>query len=156
MISHKELPAHIHAEYIFRFIDTYREHENILYRECLCTRVRIPYAYADIEGGDLFAGRYRALAVGFSPQENGFGYFLNKEKFREVYIASNNETQEKLNEYLTYWEPKVSERKLRTLFRKMWLRWQAPIASLRNRAWDSICHGSPGRIRITTSLSASE
>jgi len=79
-------------------------------------RIRIPYAYAGIEDGDLFAGRYRALAVGFSPQENGFGYFLNKDKFQEVYRASDNETQEKLNEYLAYWEMRVSERKFRGAF----------------------------------------
>jgi pyruvate-formate lyase len=120
ILCHEILPAHIHAEYIFRFIDTYRIHENdnILSRECLCTRMRIPYAYAGIEDGDIFAGRYRTLAVGFSPQENGFGFFLNKDQFQEVYEASDKETQEKLNKYLAYWEIRVSEWKLRDAFPK--------------------------------------
>ncbi|MBR5768811.1 MAG: hypothetical protein IKX98_01750, partial [Clostridia bacterium] len=61
-----------HADYIISFINTYREHENAPRgeRELACLRVFASAFFLPFDDEDIFAGRYRELAVGFTPQEH--------------------------------------------------------------------------------------
>ncbi|MBO4583560.1 MAG: hypothetical protein J5756_00685 [Clostridia bacterium] len=90
-----------HADYIISFINTYREHENAPRgeRELACLRVFASAFFLPFDDEDIFAGRYRELAVGFTPQEHEYnGYYMYDKKVEAVAAEVDAETREKLRE----------------------------------------------------------
>lgn len=103
-----------HVKYITEFIDTYKKYENSIYdREIECQRVRFRYVLGDIEEGDYYAGRYRDLAIGFAPQENGMDYFFNEDAYHKLYQKCDGNTQNLLDHYMDYWKNEITMKKVR-------------------------------------------
>ncbi|MDD4689675.1 MAG: pyruvate formate lyase family protein [Eubacteriales bacterium] len=99
-----------HAQYIMKFIDTYRENtgKSIAEREAACLSVQFPSSLSPIISDDLLAGRSYSLAVGFSMQENGMGYFLNEEAYQQLLPNLSEEIKLELDSYMEFWRTETS------------------------------------------------
>ena len=76
------------------FTKAYQRHINDhpAIREAACLKAQYPGTLGPIEAGDLFAGRIRPAAVGFTPDEWGqtaFGYYHLPARFKEVLQRSD-------------------------------------------------------------------
>lgn len=90
-----------HAGYILDFINTFFAHENAPKgaRELACLRVFAKAYFLPFDDDDIFAGRYRELAVGFTPQEHEYqGYYMYPEKVEAVAAEVDEATAKRLRE----------------------------------------------------------
>ena len=104
-----------HADYILAFIDIYKKHEmsTAAVRELECLAMRLPYILASIEKNDLFAGRYRKLAVGFAPQEsNSLDYFIDRDIYNEVYQQVGEDIRTRLDDAVSYYQEVITNQKV--------------------------------------------
>lgn len=104
-----------HAQYVLEFIEAYRAHpDSALSRELACQRVRLGYALEDVRDGEVFAGRLRSLAVGFSPQEAGMmDYFLDRTLYNALCASVDEATRGRLEAARIFWEEEITIRKVR-------------------------------------------
>ncbi|MBQ9557196.1 MAG: hypothetical protein IJU94_01165 [Clostridia bacterium] len=106
--------AQDHAEYIISFINTFREHEDAPKgaRELACLRVFVPAFLLPFNDDDVFAGRYRELAVGFTPQEHEYqGYYMYPEKVEAVAAQVDEATAKRLREAADWFRDKTTTAK---------------------------------------------
>ncbi len=115
------------AERVFHrereFTKAYKQHmhDHIAIREAACLRAQYPGALGPIEPGDLFAGRVRPAAVGFSPDEWGqtaFGYYHLPDRFREVLQRPDlsPEDRAEIEEMLEFWSRENTSSKVRARY----------------------------------------
>ncbi len=102
------------------FTDTYRKYKNddISIREAMCIKAQFPAILTEIKDSDLFAGRVKYGAVGFSPQFGGFGYFSNEFAIVDAIEKGNisPEQREKVMDLLIFWRKETTTRKIEAEF----------------------------------------
>lgn len=102
------------------FTDTYRKYRDghIAIREVMCLKAQFPAILTEIREHDLFAGRVKYGAVGFSPQFGGFGYFCNDVAILEAIEKGdiNFEQRDSLMELLQFWKRETTTRKIEAAF----------------------------------------
>lgn len=102
------------------FTDAYRKYKNehIAIREAMCLKAQFPAILTEIKEHDLFAGRVKYGAVGFSPQFGGFGYFCNDVAILEAIEKGdiNFEQRDSLMEVLQFWRKETTTKKIEAAF----------------------------------------
>lgn len=102
------------------FTETYRKYKNddISIREAMCIKAQFPAILTEIKENDLFAGRVKYGAVGFSPQFGGFGYFCNEFTIIDAIEKGNitSEQREKIMDMLLFWRKETTTRKIEAAF----------------------------------------
>jgi len=100
-----------HIILLEKFTRTYRENqgEETATREARCLEVQYPDILAEIEEGDLLAGKIRMPAICFTPQaggnEGGFAYVCNMEAIRQLMEDPGASSADKslLKELMEFW-----------------------------------------------------
>ncbi len=109
----------------FAFTAAYRRHQNAhpAIREARCLEAQFPAAFLPVEDGDLFAGRVRYGAVGFSPQQSisageVTGYYCDPGPIEAALKLDDlpPDTREKLVDLLTFWKKETTVAKLHAAF----------------------------------------
>ncbi|MGI6641541.1 MAG: pyruvate formate lyase family protein [Limnochordia bacterium] len=105
------------------FTKAYQRHINDhpAIREAACLKAQYPGALGPIEAGDLFAGRIRPAAVGFTPDEWGqtaFGYYHLPARFKEVLQRSDlsPEDRAEIEAMLEFWSKENTSTKVRARY----------------------------------------
>lgn len=89
-----------HIEYITKFLDAFSAHQNDKFaREAACLEVQYQYGLAPIAQEDLLAGRLYPLAVGFTLQQAGFGFFLDDTILSSLSSAIDEKLRNRLSWY---------------------------------------------------------
>ena len=109
--------------YLDRFTRTFQQFSNNKkeLREIACLRLQYPFILLPVLKNDLFAGRVRHTAVGFSPQMgSGFGYYVDHEKFAELLNQPQLSQQErqKVDEIYHFWQNENTAYKTRQAYPK--------------------------------------
>ena len=113
-----------HILFIQNFTNTYKGYrENDKYnRELACLRQQFPTMMLDPEVGDLFVGRYKLPAIGFTPQEygsmGGIGYYINDDKIDELKSDNSIERDDvkKIDELVDFWKIENTTFKIRSAY----------------------------------------
>lgn len=114
------LSANQKVEIMERFTNAYQnDSTDIALREAMCLKEQFPAALCQIEEGDLFAGRFLHLPLGFSPQdEYGFAYYYSEE---ECNLLLNDKSltdfnKEKLKTIMDFWREENTQYKVRSAY----------------------------------------
>jgi Pyruvate-formate lyase len=104
----------------FNFSEQYRKYqkEHIAIREVMCLKAQFPAVLTGILENDLFAGRIKYGAVGFSPQFGGFGFFCDEFKILDEIEKGNlsPEQRERVMDMLLFWRKETTTRKIEAAF----------------------------------------
>lgn len=102
------------------FTETYKKYKNehIAIREAMCLKAQFPAILTTIQEKDLFAGRIKYGAVGFSPQFGGFGYYSNEFAIIDAIEKGNIsfEQRGKIMDMLLFWRKETTTRKIEAAF----------------------------------------
>jgi len=109
--------------YYISFTETYKKYSNdeIEQREVECLKIQYPFIFRDIRDNDLFAGRIKHKALGFSPQMDiGFGYYFDENDFNELIKdpVFTNAQKQKLKEIAEFWKTENTASKTRAAYSK--------------------------------------
>jgi len=110
-----------------QFTETYRrhQHDHPAIREACCLRAQFPAILRPPEQGDLFAGRIEFGAVGFSPQDGGFGYFCMLDRLDRALAGKDLDPEERAQvaEMRAFWAREASAARVRARFTPELARW---------------------------------
>lgn len=112
--------------YIEKFTEVYRQHLNApkAIREAHCLGVQYPYMLADIEPGDVLAGRFRYPVIYFVPQTYsgkggiGYGYVFDELCYDALMAMPDITTQQvsRLKAIELFWKDENTAGKCRPLY----------------------------------------
>ncbi len=114
------LDSNLLIDRLKHFTDTYKKHvsSHIAIKEVECLKVQYPHFFCDIQDVDLFVGRELKPAIGFAPQADGFGYYMNDIKIKN--LIENGELTEKNKrtaaELLQFWTTETSQAKTQAAY----------------------------------------
>ncbi len=106
-----------------RFTETYQrfQHEHPAIREAMCLKTQFPDFFAEIQDGDLFAGRIDHPLVGVTPDEWGptaFGYYCQRAEIlrRLDDSGADAKTRRAVLAMLDFWKSEDTSSKLRAAY----------------------------------------
>src|ERR1035437_1180848 len=118
-----ETKAKINFKTELLITETYKKfiNEDPAIREAECLKVQYPAFFAEIQPGDLFAGRIKNTLVGITPDEWGstaFGYYCVKDKIlQELNDPSLDEAlKTKVYDMIKFWDSESTSAKIRASF----------------------------------------
>lgn len=102
------------------FTECYRKYSNDhpAIREAACLKVQYSEILGEIEENDLFAGRVNFKPIGFSTENAGYAYYINK-KAMQKYVESDSfspEYKRMMSDIADFWEKENTNHKLRSAY----------------------------------------
>jgi pyruvate-formate lyase len=106
-----------------RFTETYKKYlqSHPALREMMCTKEMFSSVLCDIRKDDIFAGRDRYGAIGFTPEiggSGGYGYYCAEETIKEEICRTDidEEYRSRLQDSLNFWKNEATKIKVRKAY----------------------------------------